>query len=157
MSGGMKKNTKIKKNLNETERSIFQLNEPEIHYREQKNDTHKWALTKDFTYQDFKKIADQAPFTLKEWSVFLHTSERTLQRYAKEDTAFNGLQIERILLFKQMIEKGNELFGRENFSQWLNRKLFSIEFHTPKEILISHEGVQEVIDLLGRIEHGIVA
>lgn len=153
----MKKGVKPKKGANELKSPVFQLNEPEINYQEVKPNARKWSITRDFTYADFKKIADQASFTLKDWSVFLHTSERTLQRYAKENSAFNGLQIERILLFKQMIQKGNELFGREGFAHWLRKKLFSIEFHTPLELLTTHDGVQEVIDILGRIEHGIVA
>lgn len=115
------------------------------------------VLTKDFTYQDFKKIADDAPFTLRDWAGFLHTSERTLHRYAKENSSFNGLQIERILLFKKLITQGNRLFGKENFPVWLDRKIFSLLYHSPRELLLTHDGVQEVIDIMGRIEHGIVA
>ncbi|PJW96381.1 hypothetical protein CWI54_27485, partial [Escherichia coli] len=32
-------------------------------------------------YPLFVKIASQSPFNLSEWSVFLHLSERTIQRY----------------------------------------------------------------------------
>lgn len=115
----------------------------------------KSVAVKDFTFAAFKKIADKAPFTIREWADFLHISERTLQRYAKENTAFNGLQIERILLFKILIESGNKIIGKANFKQWLLQPHFATQFKPPFSLLFTHEGVQEVIDILGRIEHGI--
>ena len=35
-------------------------------------------------YPIFHSIVGYGPFSLKEWSLFLHISERTLQRYKKE-------------------------------------------------------------------------
>ena len=39
----------------------------------------------------------------------------------------------------------------------MNKKLSSLEFKTPREMLFTHDGVQEIINILGRIQHGIVA
>lgn len=150
----MKKNIKYNTENNE-EQSI--VTEPFTIYGMPIPIQKKQVILKDFTYSEFKKVADHAPFTLKEWADFLHTSERTLQRYAKENSSFNGLQIERILLFKELIKEGNNTFGKENFGIWLNKKIFSLEFKTPREMLFTHDGVQEIINILGRIQHGIVA
>lgn len=134
------------------------LQESPFIYHPPNDESKKRSIaTRDFTFSDFKKIADQAPFLMKDWAGFLHTSERTLHRYAKDNSNFNGLQTERLLLFKTLIKAGNQLFGKENFGIWLNRKIFSLHFKTPKDLLYTHEGVQEVIDTIGRIEHGIVS
>ena len=50
---------------------------------------------KDFTYNEFKKIADKSPFTKAEWAALLHVSERTLQRYAKDNCSFAPINAER--------------------------------------------------------------
>lgn len=115
------------------------------------------VLVKNFTYKDFKKILDKAPFTIGEWADMLFISERTLHRYAKDNSSFNGLQIERILLLEQLIDTGNELFGKEGFKTWLQSAPFSLDSDRVKDKLTTHNGIQDVIDLLGRIQHGIPA
>lgn len=117
----------------------------------------KEVAVKDFTYTFFKKIADKSPFTLSDWAGFLYLSERTLHRYAKDESTFNGLQIERILLLEILINAGNELFGLEGFKNWLLSKPFSLNGQMPKEMLFTHEGIQEVIDVIGRMQYGITA
>ncbi len=114
-------------------------------------------LVKDFTYKDFKKILNKGPFTLGEWSDMLFMSERTLHRYAKDDGGFNGLQIERILLLEILIDAGNDMFGREGFKNWLQSKPFSLNGAMVKNKLNTHNGIQEVIDTLGKMQHGISA
>ncbi|ULT41478.1 DUF2384 domain-containing protein [Niabella defluvii] len=87
----------------------------------------------------------------------LFISERTLHRYAKDDGGFNGLQIERILLLEVLIDIGNETFGQEGFKSWLQSRPFSLNGEIVKSKLTTHNGIQEVIDTLGRIQHGISA
>lgn len=115
------------------------------------------ARVKDFTYNDFKKILNKGPFTLGEWAEILFMSERTLHRYAKDDGGFNGLQIERILLLESLIDMGNEMFGKDGFKNWLQSKPFSLRGDVAKAKLTTHNGIQEVIDILGKIQHGISA
>ncbi|MCF3109328.1 hypothetical protein LL912_11100 [Niabella sp. CC-SYL272] len=112
---------------------------------------------KDFTYAHFKKIADKGPFTLNEWADLLYISERSLHRYAKEGSGFNGLQIERILLLSALIDAGNDFFGKEGFRLWLHSRPFSLNGSVVKEYLTTHNGIQTIIDLLHRMEQGISA
>src|SRR5665647_3817144 len=65
-------------------------------------------ITKDFTYNDFKKITAKTDFTQKEWSDILHISERTLQRYAKENSTFSFSITDRILQIDKILERGLE-------------------------------------------------
>ncbi len=122
-----------------------------------KKTSPKQLITKEFLYSDFKKIADKAPFTIGEWADILHISERTLHRYAKDNSEFNGMQVERILHIEKLIKMGNELFGKEGFKNWLGFKPFSLQTHKPIEQLTSYQGIQDIIDLLGRMQHGIPA
>ncbi|MBL7765605.1 MAG: hypothetical protein JNJ58_05900 [Chitinophagaceae bacterium] len=114
-------------------------------------------VVKQFTYKDFKKIADLTTLTVKQWADILHISERTLQRYAKDKAGFSGMQIERILLMEKMIRKGIEMFGKEGFSAWLYFRPLSLQFQKPADQLGTYEGIQEIINTLGRIQHGIPA
>ncbi|MGC4232928.1 MAG: DUF2384 domain-containing protein [Niabella sp.] len=133
------------------------VSEPEIIYRITPKNSKTETLVKDFTYKDFKKILNKGAFTLAEWADMLFMSERTLHRYAKDDGGFNGLQIERILLLETLIDTGNEMFGREGFKTWLQSRPFSLGGEVAKSKLTTHQGIQEIIDTLGRIQHGISA
>ncbi len=115
------------------------------------------TLVKEFSYNKFRKIAEKSPFTLNEWAEMLYLSERSLHRYAKDDGGFNGLQIERILLLETLIDAGNELFGKAGFKEWLSYKPFSLQGATVWQKLKSHSEIQEVIDLIHRIQQGIPA
>lgn len=112
---------------------------------------------KDFTYKYFKRIADKAPFTLSEWAEILHLSERTLHRYAKDNNAFHGLQIELILLTEKLIDMGNALFGKEGLKNWVHSPVFSLGNRKPIDHMQSYAGIQEVIQLIGRLQYGISA
>lgn len=133
------------------------VREPSASYHAPIKKISKAVITKAFLYSDFKKIADKAPFTVGEWAEILHISERTLHRYAKDNSEFNGMQVERILHIEKMIDMGKKLFGIEGFKNWLNYKPFSLNGLRPIDMLTSYQGIQDVIDLLGRMQHGISA
>ena len=113
---------------------------------------------KDFTYSEFKKIADKAPFTQGEWAAILHLSERTLQRYAKSNGTFAPMNAERALQIANVLDQGKITFGKvENFYSWLIRNPFMLEGNLSFESLTSAEGIQMILTQLGRIQHGIFA
>ncbi|MEO7800857.1 MAG: antitoxin Xre-like helix-turn-helix domain-containing protein [Ginsengibacter sp.] len=112
----------------------------------------------DFTYKDFKKIADRVPFTQKEWSDLLHISERTLQRYSKDNSSFNFSVTDRILQINKVIKKGVEVFGSsEKFITWLKNNPFMLEGNVSFQSLGNFEGINRVLTQLSRIEYGILA
>ncbi|WP_346239251.1 hypothetical protein ABDK00_006025 [Niabella insulamsoli] len=133
------------------------VEEPQALYYVMPKSNQIEVLVKDFTYNDFKKILNKAAFTLAEWADMLFMSERTLHRYAKDNGGFNGLQIERILLLEVLIDMGNDMFGKEGFKTWLESRPFSLNGEIAKSKLSTHSGIQEIIDTLGRIQHGISA
>ena len=113
---------------------------------------------KDFTYNEFKKIADKTPFTQAEWASILHVSERTLQRYAKNNGSFAPINAERALQIEKVIKEGKATFGKvENFYAWIKGNPYMLEGELSFNSLTTYEGIQKVLIQLGRIQHGILA
>lgn len=133
------------------------VNEPDTIYQSPYKTNKTETLVKEFTYNDFKQILNKGPFTLAEWADMLFISERSLHRYAKDDGGFNGLQIERILLLENLIDTGNDLFGQDGFKRWLPSSPFSFGGKTVKNKLTTHNEIQDTIDTLQRMQHGISA
>ena len=106
----------------------------------------------------FEEIVRSSAYTIKEWSRFLHLTERTIQRYKKEKRTFEPLQSERIIEISKLQLKGIEIFGsRANFEEWMNSKIIALGNIRPMELLDSSFGIDMLMDELGRIEHGILA
>jgi putative toxin-antitoxin system antitoxin component (TIGR02293 family) len=148
----MKKKQKI---TNYTQPNIVsKLEEPMPVYRSVK----VLPQVKDFTYSEFKKIADKSPFTQSEWASILHVSERTLQRYAKSNGSFAPINAERALQIDKVLKEGKITFGKvENFYNWLKRNPYMLEGNLSFNSLTSYEGIQKVLTQLGRIQHGLFA
>ncbi len=116
------------------------------------------AKLKDFTFNEFKKIADKTPFTQAEWAAIMHVSERTLQRYAKSNGVFAAINAERALQIQKIVKEGIQTFGNVNmFYNWIKGKPYMLEGNLSFESLTTNEGIQRVFTQLGRIQHGILA
>lgn len=112
----------------------------------------------DFTYRKFKKIYDQVPFTQTEWAGILHLSERTLQRYAKNNSVFEGIYTDRILQLQELIETGLATFtSPDAFYQWLKKDKPVMGHILNFSSLSTSRGIQETINQLIRIQQGIYA
>ncbi|MEO8770029.1 MAG: antitoxin Xre-like helix-turn-helix domain-containing protein [Ferruginibacter sp.] len=151
----MKKPIKIsKKTVPQKEVKPSQVNEPVAPYKSLK----AVPQLKDFNYTEFKKIADKTPFTQAEWASILHLSERTLQRYAKDNGSFAAINAERALQIDKVIKEGKIAFGNiQNFYNWLKRNPSMLEGTLSLESLHSLDGIEKVLTQLGRIQHGLFA
>lgn len=115
-------------------------------------------LVAEFTYRKFKKIADRVPFTQSEWAGILHLSERTLQRYAKNNGSFEGIYTDRILQLQELIDIGLTTFtSPDSFYQWLKKDKIVMGQVLNFQSLASARGIQEIIHQLVRIQQGIYA
>ena len=133
---------------------ILKVEEPMAVYRSVK----VLPQVKEFTYNEFKKIADKSPFTQAEWAAILHVSERTLQRYAKNNGSFAPINAERAVQIDKVLKEGKITFGKvENFYNWLKRNPYMLEGNLSFNSLTSYEGIQKVLTQLGRIQHGLFA
>lgn len=113
---------------------------------------------KDLTYEEFKKTADKVPFTQAEWAAILHISERTLQRYAKNNGKFASINAERFHQISQVFAKGKKVLGKTAwFYEWIHSNPPALEGDLSFDSLTSYDGIQKILTQLGRIEHGILA
>lgn len=152
----MEKNIKSKVKLisyRQTSKTT-KVSEPEAVYYTSKS----LPIVKDFDYKEFKKVADKVPFTQQEWASILHISERTLQRYAKDNSSFNFGVIDRILQIDKVIKRGTEVFGNmDKFIRWLRSNPPALEGRISIEALKTIDGINMVLNQIGRIEHGVLA
>jgi hypothetical protein len=110
----------------------------------------------DFPYRQFAKIAERVPFTQKEWAAILHLSEKTLQRYAKDNTNFEGIYVDRILQMQELIESGLTAFrSPDAFYRWLKRDKPVLGHLINFDSLKTHEGIRLITDETVRIMHGV--
>ena len=110
----------------------------------------------NYTFRKLKRIIETVPFTQVEWANMLHLSERTLQRYAKNNSSFEGIYSDRILLLQEMINLGLETFSDSHtFYQWLKKDKLILGQRLNFESLHSERGIQEVIDQINRIQYGV--
>jgi len=133
--------------------STSRLNEPVPMYRSVKI----LPTVQDFSYKKFERIANKVPFTQKEWASILHLSEKTLQRYSKDNKSFEGIYVDRILKMQELIEMGLDTFANpEAFYRWLKRDKPMLGMLLTFSSLLSGEGIQEHINAIGRMQHGII-
>jgi uncharacterized protein (DUF2384 family) len=110
----------------------------------------------DFPYSKFAKVAAKIPFTQKEWANILHLSEKTLQRYSKDNKSFEGLYVDRILQIEQLINMGLETFtDADAFYSWLKREKNVLGQTLQFESLYTTQGILDIIDQIARIQHGV--
>lgn len=109
-------------------------------------------------YDLFKDISKNSPFSIDEWSRFLHISPRTIQRYKKEKGRFSALQTEKILEIILLYNKGVDIFGdSKKFTTWLKTENIALGGYKPLTLLDNSFGINMLSDELSRIEHGILA
>ena len=145
---------KIKKTTEGIIEKLSPLEEPAVFYGKLRT----IPALKEFTYNDFKKVADKVPFTMAEWAAILHVSERTIQRYAKANHSFAPINAERITLIEKILKEAKITFGNtDKFYHWLKRNPYMMEGNLSIHSLSTYEGIQNVMTQLGRIQHGIFA
>lgn len=113
-------------------------------------------MVADFSYAKFAKIAAKVPFTQKEWANILHLSEKTLQRYSKDNKSFEGIYVDRILQLEQLIDIGLETFtDADALYRWLKKEKLVLGQTLTFESLYSAQGIQDITDQIGRIQYGV--
>lgn len=100
-------------------------------------------------------ISSALNITMKELAKLLPVTERTLQRRAT-NSLLNSTTSQQAILLGQLITRGTEIFGnREVFQQWVRQSNKALGNYTPLDIMDTAIGIQLVIDILGRLEHGV--
>ncbi len=100
-------------------------------------------------------LAKQISLTIEEIASILHISERTLQRYAPT-TLVKTAQADKAIALASLYERGTTVLGsKQAFSSWVKAPNFALNNQIPFNLLDTSIGFTMVLNLLGRIEHGI--
>ncbi len=117
-----------------------------------------YTTRQGISFDFFKEILNHIPLKLAEWGKFLNLSERTMQRYKKENKHFESIYAEKILEITLLYQAGEETFGsRDRFDQWLNIESTALGGVKPKSLLDSTFGINLIKEELIRLEHGVIS
>lgn len=109
-----------------------------------------------FPITKFESLSRKLPFTQQEWGDMLYISERTLQRYLKEQKPFEGLHAEHLYQLDALADIGLSVFGdAAAFDAWLRRDKHILGKQVGFEALRSFGGTQLIADELGRMVYGV--
>ena len=137
------------------------FNEPEFAYgysADSPLESLMELVRKGLKYTKFLMITKNSPFNATDWSAFLHISERTMQRYAKENKVFDTVHSEKIIQITMLYDYGTGVFGsRDKFNSWLETPNLALGKNTPKSLLDNAFGMELLKDELTKIEHGVLA
>jgi putative toxin-antitoxin system antitoxin component (TIGR02293 family) len=123
------------------------LSEPEVAYA---------VDTQQFGISAFESLQQKLGFSQAEWAAILHLSERTLQRYLKDEKAFTGLQAELLHYLRKLTDTGLQLFdSAESFVQWLRSPKSVLGHLLHFQSLQSITGIRLLQQELGRIAYGV--
>jgi len=100
-------------------------------------------------------ISNLLGISMEKMSDLIHISHRTIQRKSPDDL-LNVYSTEQVLEIAQVISKGIEVFNSlEIFTKWLHQDIRYLNFQKPLDYLDTSFGTKMILDILGRIEHGV--
>jgi uncharacterized protein (DUF2384 family) len=110
----------------------------------------------NFTYKQFLQVVNKVPFSIKEWASFLHLSERTLQRYAQDNSTFSGIYTDRILHLEQLFDLGLQVFkSPQALYDWLVKDKLVFNKTLNASSLQTQQGITDTFNQLGRILYNV--
>ncbi|AHF16608.1 type II RES/Xre toxin-antitoxin system antitoxin [Niabella soli] len=102
-------------------------------------------------------LSEIAGLTDIEMAGIIHTSDRTLRRYAASQK-LNAEQSERIIELARLYTRGADVFDDiESFKIWMATPVDALGGKKPKVFLDTSMGIELLMEELGRIEQGIFA
>ncbi|BBO85206.1 hypothetical protein DSCO28_57720 [Desulfosarcina ovata subsp. sediminis] len=104
------------------------------------------------SFDDLRKCLDLSDNSLAK---IVQIPRRTLSR-RRVNGRFNTVESERVLRLIQVYEMAAEVFGSsEKARRWLKKPARGLGGRIPLEYADTYIGANEVIKLLGRIDHGV--
>ena len=102
-------------------------------------------------------LANSIKVPIREMAEMINVSERTIQRKTNSDI-FPEHVSESILQVAQVYSRGIEVFeSQEKFKRWLHSTNRALGNKKPYEMISTRYGTQMVLDLLVRIEYGVIS
>lgn len=117
-----------------------------------------YIVRKGFPTATLISFASRTGMTNIELAQILGVSVRALASRRSKKTSLTSYESERLLRAATVIARSHEVFG--NFAKglaWLRASKTSFGGSTPMSLMDTEPGTELVLELLGRIEHGLYA
>lgn len=116
------------------------------------------ALHAGLPYEVFERLAQFTDITRTALAIHLGIAPATLQRRLKV-RQFNAEESDRLFRLASVYKAALDLFEDdvEATRRWLVEPVRGLGNHRPLEMLGTSAETQAVLDLIGRLEHGVVA
>lgn len=116
------------------------------------------ALHNGVPYSVFKQLASIANLEHKALAEYLAIPQATLHRRAKQGR-FKVDESDRLYRFAEILKSTTDLFegDRQQARQWLLHPVKGLGGRRPVEMLTTSAEAGSVLDLIGRLEHGVFA
>ncbi|NJO93160.1 MAG: DUF2384 domain-containing protein [Hydrococcus sp. RM1_1_31] len=104
----------------------------------------------------FKQVADYYKLPESQMASLVGTSKRTLERLQKENKPLNLNWSDRLYRLARVAAIAEQVFESSSTAlDWLKRPNRTLEGVAPITLLDTDAGVEQVSELLGRIEYGV--
>ncbi len=108
-------------------------------------------------YRSLETLLDTLHMSIDEFSVRLAIPRRTLAR-RKDQGRLDVIESERLVRLAKILARANMVLGSgEKALRWLEQANRALGGAAPLDLLDTDVGAQEVENVLGRIEHGVVS
>jgi putative toxin-antitoxin system antitoxin component (TIGR02293 family) len=114
------------------------------------------VVTEGIPKATIKHLADVYAIDIREIIRLLPVTARNLHRYAESDR-LSEVVTGRLFMLADLFAHGADALGVDYFRAWLYRPNLGLQNKKPIDILHNEVGINTVDDILGRIEHGILA
>jgi putative toxin-antitoxin system antitoxin component (TIGR02293 family) len=102
------------------------------------------------------RIAEYYGLSREQLSDLLGISIRTLERHYKHNKPFSLVQSDRLLRYARIAARAEEVFENQKTAKnWLKRSNQALGGESPINLLDTEAGVEQVNDILTRIDYGV--
>jgi len=110
---------------------------------------------KGLSMKQLREILKFTSINLKEMSKMLSISERQLSRYEDNKVLRTDLS-SHLIQITELYKFGYEVFGDvTKFQKWMNSEIRALGYQKPMELLDTPFGINDVKNILGRLEYGV--
>lgn len=116
------------------------------------------ALHEGFSYSIFDKVSLVSMLDKKQLAQVCQLAPATLARRAKLGK-FTREESDRLHRFATVLVAANTLFDKDMLAtkRWLTEPVYGLGDKAPLDMLATSAETQAVLDLIGRLEHGVFA
>lgn len=127
------------------------LNEPMVAY--QKTPPSYFQMAEQAVSKSYiKSVLQTTRIPLNEFILLIPISIDTYKR----KSIFNPTVTDRVLQIEEVYRSGLNAFG-EGFYNWMSANNIMLEGRRPKALLVNSFGTRKLLELIGQMEHGVLA